>query len=604
MQRSYSVFTNARSLRALAAVFAIIALMVLFGFHQREMQDAKDRAMFAVSATSWKVSELILEAQRFSQSLRLHATGETSRSDLQLRFDILWSRVDVVESTDVEQDLAIKKALEDFRTFNDSMDGILYSDGLIPPRLAVGASYEVTQLANSMRVAWVNAFAGRQFADASLQIIEQQEGMRRQTILAVLVGLIGVYLVAEIFLAVNAQKKEAKLEAEAQAAAMASAAKTRFLANVSHEVRTPLNGILGMASELAESDLKPDQRECLRIISHAGDILLHTLNDVLDLSKVESGQLELEIISFNLHEIVHSAVALYKPNAEAKGLSLSLSLADDVPRFVTGDGQRISQVMHNLIGNAVKFTDIGEVTLRIARAKATGYLRFEVQDTGVGIPDAVHEKIFDPFSQADGSVTRKKGGTGLGLSISRHLCVEMGGYLKVKSHLGKGSTFWFELPLVETATAANPSMDTRPAEVIDFDTSQEATLERILIVDDNTTNRLVAKRFLKTVEAEVVEADGGQVAVDLVHERAFDVILMDIQMPEMCGREATRKIRELEKRLSRPPARILAVTANVMTHQIDEYMESGMDDVLPKPLSKKLLIEKLTPPPDKGVACA
>ncbi|MGX9356467.1 ATP-binding protein [Roseobacteraceae bacterium S113] len=587
-----TVFSNARSLRALAAVAMIVALTVMFIFHQREMQDAKDRAMFAVSATTWKVSELMVESLRFSQALRLHGNGEVSRDRLQVRFDILWSRIDVVKNTDIEQDESLAEIIKRYETYLAELDPVIFGDGLVPPRFAVQRAYEVSDLTNEMRVAWVNAFAGRQFADVSLELFERTQGLKRQTLIALLVGLIAFYLVAEIFLAGAAQKKEAKLEAEATAAAMASAAKTRFLANVSHEIRTPLNGILGMASELGETSLDGDQRSCLKVITHAGDVLLNTLNDVLDLSKVESGQLELESVVFNLHDLADAAVALYRPKAEEKGLELHFERASNVPEFVRGDGLRISQVMHNLIGNAIKFTDEGQVTVEVQPATASGYVRFSVRDTGPGIDPSVHEKVFEPFSQADGSITRKKGGTGLGLSISRSLCDAMGGGLSLTSRLGHGAVFSFELPLPLEHTRENAIAVQLPTSLVlpgvTSEPQDQVPGQKVLVVDDNDTNRLLLRRFLKDQALDITEATNGFDAVDKAAACSFDLILMDIQMPGMDGIEAACRIRENERLAGQPSTRIIAVTANVMSHQTQAYLANGMDDVLGKPVSKKL----------------
>ena len=590
-----TILANPRSLRALAAVVMIVALTFMFALHQRELEQSKDRAIFAVSATSWKVSELILETHRFSESLLLNHVGRADRDRLQVRFDVLWSRVDVVEQTDVTRDQRLAEVVERYRQFVEQADPIVFGDDPIPPEWALDAELRANGLANDMRVAWVRAFAGRQFADVSLEIVEREEGFRRQTLIALLVGLIVCYLVAEVFLAAAAQRRHARLEAEATAAALASAAKSRFLANVSHEVRTPLNGILGMATELQSTKLDADQRACLRVISQAGDVLLHTLNDVLDLSKVESGQLELENLVFDLHELSDAAVALYRARAGEKNLKMGFERSDDVPQLMTGDGRRISQVLHNLIGNAVKFTDVGHVTVNVSAAPLPGFIRFSVTDTGTGIDPAAQAKIFEPFSQADGSITRKKGGTGLGLSISRSLCDAMGGYLQVKSRVNEGAMFWFDLPLQEADLPEAGEVQSQIEETDVVVGPVVAPPQSILIVDDNKTNRMVLRRFLKDMDLDVEEASNGKSAVDAAHRKAFDLILMDVQMPVMDGLEATDIIRQFEAKTGRSPTRIVAVTANVMTHQVAHYMANGMDDVLGKPVSKPLLLEVLSP---------
>ncbi|MEP0145280.1 histidine kinase N-terminal 7TM domain-containing protein [Pseudophaeobacter sp.] len=387
---------------------------------------------------------------------------------------------------------------------------------------------------------------------------------------------------------VDITERERSAEALREALAHAESAnraKTHFLANVSHEIRTPLNGVLGMAAVLSETALDEEQREFLQAIEDSGQILLTTIGDVLDLSKIEAGKMTLENRPFALRDALEGARALFSAKANEKGLSLSVEIHEDLPKAIIGDDHRFRQVLHNLVSNAVKFTQTGSVTLTAEPADNGALLLVRVSDTGPGVSREARDTIFQPFQQADGSDARKFGGTGLGLSISRQLCHLMGGSLQLATGVEQGATFEIRLPLLPATD--EPKAETQP--VLRSASAPEPTAVDVLVVDDNKTNRLILQKFLSSV-FRVKSVSSGPEAIDLAHSFAFDVILMDIQMPEMDGVETTQKIRCIEQEIGREPSFIVAVTANAMPEQLNHYLSAGMDEVLAKPVSKEPLL--------------
>jgi signal transduction histidine kinase/AmiR/NasT family two-component response regulator len=373
-----------------------------------------------------------------------------------------------------------------------------------------------------------------------------------------------------------------------QAAEAANAAKSAFLATMSHEIRTPLNGVLGMAQAMRADDLTPVQQQRLAVVQQSGETLLAILNDILDLSKIEAGRLELESVSFDIEAVVGGAHAVFAAIAEERGLSFHLSIEEAARGLYRGDPTRVRQILHNLASNALKFTDAGEVCVSLT-ALAPG-LRIAVSDTGVGIAPEVVEALFDKFVQADASTTRRYGGTGLGLSICRELAQMMGGDVRAESRLGEGSTFIVDLPLVrlgdaERATASPAAGKTEPA----FALSDL----RILAAEDNLTNQFVLKTLLAQIGVEPVVVENGQLAVEAWEREAFDLILMDVHMPVTDGLAATGLIRAAEARTGRRRTPIVALSADALTHQVAAYAEAGMDGHLAKPIEVRKLLETL-----------
>ena len=381
--------------------------------------------------------------------------------------------------------------------------------------------------------------------------------------------------------------------AEAQdrgvAAEAANEAKSAFLATMSHEIRTPLNGVLGMAQAMAVDELSPVQHERLEVIRQSGESLLAILNDVLDLSKIEAGRFELEQIEFDLGELMKGAHSAFTALANKKGLSFDLTVDEGAKGVYLGDPTRVRQILYNLISNALKFTEHGEV--RVTAARTDESLALMVADTGPGIAaDRVHA-LFEKFTQADASTTRRYGGTGLGLAICRELAQAMGGEIGVESRVGEGTRFMVRLPVPKVGEALAPAFLPPPAPPAALDASLPKV--RVLAAEDNSVNQLVLKTLLHQIGVEPMVVENGQEALDAWKDAAWDVILMDMQMPVMDGLTAARAIRQAETDMGRVRTPIIALTANAMSHQIQQCLAAGMDGHVAKPIEAARLFAAL-----------
>ncbi|MCA9446804.1 MAG: response regulator, partial [Candidatus Omnitrophica bacterium] len=407
------------------------------------------------------------------------------------------------------------------------------------------------------------------------------------------------------------KRTEGELRGAIEKAEQANRAKSEFLATMSHELRTPLNGILGMNALLQTTNLTSQQQQFVAASEASGRLLTQLISDILDLSKIEAGKLELEPREFQVAWLVEDTLAAIAPLAQKKGLALDFQLDAELQTVVRGDDSRLRQVLVNLLSNAMKFTHKGGIHVVgrvVSHSGQQARMRLSVQDSGIGIPEDRRHRLFKAFSQVDSSTTRRFGGTGLGLSICRQLVELLGGEIGVESRLGVGSKFWFEIPL-ELVRAPTSSPRRRPAKAVSQAPAPaepakpvEASAGHILVSEDNGINQLYISQLLQYFGYTCDVVNNGKEVLTALHEQAYDPILMDCQMPEMDGYEATRKIREQEQRNGTgEKIPIIAMTANAMAGDRERCLNAGMDDYVTKPINLdllKLALERWTYSPE------
>lgn len=595
-----------RSLAASQRFLAVVLCVLLLAFagigtiQYRQFQDLQRSTSQGEDNVMWNYFQLYNEALRFQNSLR-----HEPQAKYQLRYDILVSRMDLIlQSKDrslLQQTAIYQQASMGIRHYIALADRWLGPEGAEP--LGHAAHQQLHQQL-ALLLPLLHQLTLEVNQQATLFDVARRDDVRQQIITTTLIAALQFSLLFILALLISRQMNisskqhklmqqlNEKLTRATREAEAGTRAKSSFLANMSHEIRTPMNGILGMLSLLADRDMAPRERDYLETARESANHLLGLLNDILDISKLEEGKIELQLTPHHLPQLLEDIRALLQSSCNEKGITLTLTIADDTPEWLMIDPLRVRQILFNLLSNAIKFTHQGAVNIHIdsTRLEQEHYsIRVAIQDTGIGMSKYQLQNLFQRFAQADVSITRQYGGSGLGLEISRNLARLMGGDISVASQEGKGSLFTYIWP----AQATTPSIVCLPAKPAD----QERY--RILLVDDNATNRKVIGAMLDSVGHQVTLAVQGAEALEKLADDDFDLVLMDVQMPIMDGLAATTHIRTSQHPWATIP--IIALTADAMPESKQYYLSHGMNGYITKPINKETLLNEINRQVSRGL---